>query len=149
DPTTPSARWSLRDNLLMRAATPPWPRRGKRLPLQLPLTYSLAVQEHVQRVLHRTRGDNLSGVDEEDLVGVGDCVQAMGNDHLRRGFRQLVKDLLKLLFRDGVDVRRRFIEDQNLRIPQHRAHERDKLLLPEADGIARCRDLGLKSLLKA
>ena len=36
----------------------------------LPLALALVVQQHVERVLHRSRGRDRAGVDEEDLVGV-------------------------------------------------------------------------------
>ena len=75
----------------------------------------------------------VAGVDEEDLVGVRDRVQAMRDDDFRRRRRQSCEDLLEQLLGHGVDVRRRFVQDQDFRIPQHRTHERDQLLLAEAD----------------
>ena len=59
------------------------------------------------------------------------------------------QDLLEQLLGDGVDVRRRFVEDQDLRLPQHRAHEGDELLLPQADAVAAGGHLRLEPLLEA
>src|SRR5262249_22637710 len=104
------------------------------------LADSLAVEQHIEGLLHGTCGDDLSGVDEEDLIGVGDRVEAMRDDDLRRRCGQLVQDLLKLLLRDGVDVRRSFIEDEDFGISQDSPDERDELLLSEADGVTSCQN---------
>jgi hypothetical protein len=54
---------------------------------------SLAVQKHVQSVLHGTGRNNLAGIDEENFVGVGDGIEAMRDNDLCRRRRQLVEDL--------------------------------------------------------
>src|SRR5262249_8930625 len=59
-----------------------------------------------------------------------------------------IEDLLKQLLGHSVDVGSRFIENQNLRISQNSAHERDDLSLAQAYAVAGRSDLGLKPLLE-
>ena len=73
----------------------------------------------------------------------------MRDDDLRRRRGEFGEDLLEQLLGDRVDVRGRLIQNQNLRIPQHGAHERDELLLPQADPVADRRDLRLEPLLES
>src|SRR5580704_13897982 len=79
---------------------------------------ALAVQQQVERVIHRSRRRDLLAVDEEYLVGVLDCVQAVRNDHLRGRRWKLAKDLLQELLGDSIDVGRRLIQHEDLRFPQ-------------------------------
>jgi len=63
------------------------------------------VEQHIQRVLHGAGQSHLSRVDEKDLVDVIDRIQAVCDDHLRGGRRQLRQDFLQDLLGYGIDVR--------------------------------------------
>jgi len=52
-----------------------------------PLALSLAMQQHINRLLHGAGTGDRSAVHEEDLVGVLDGVQAMRDDDARGLFR--------------------------------------------------------------
>src|SRR5947209_10339157 len=88
-------------------------------------------------------------MDEENFVGIGDGIQPVRDDDLYGGRRKLIQDLLELLFGDGVDIRSGFVEDQELRISKHGAHECNQLLLSKTDGIAHGHDFRLKSLFES
>ena len=100
------------------------------------LTGALLVHQQVDGVLHRSGQRDLAGVDEENLIHVVDGVEAMRDDHARRRCGQLVEDLLQQLLGHRIDVRRGFVEDQQIRLAQRGAHKRDQLLLPQADAVA-------------
>src|SRR5262245_55459002 len=112
------------------------------------LTHPFSVHQHIEGMLHRTGWSNLSRIDEENLVGVRNCIQAVGDDDFRRGCRQLIEDLPELLFGDGVDIRRSLVQNQYLRIAQHGTHEGDDLFLTQTNGVP-CRGyLRLESLVE-
>ena len=99
------------------------------------LALSLSMQQHVHCLLHRARMRDFSPIHKEDRVGVFDRVQAMRNDDLGGFLGKLVQDLFKQLLRDRIDVRGRFIEDQNVGIAKRRTDECYQLFLPKTDGI--------------
>src|ERR1019366_5521083 len=54
-----------------------------------------AMQEHLESVLHGTRSGNFAGVDEEDLIDVIACVQAVRDDDFGGGRRQVREDFFE------------------------------------------------------
>lgn len=57
--------------------------------------------------------DDLALIDDEEKIGVTNGRQAMGDDDARPAFQQLVHGFLDFDFGAGIDVGRRFIEDQD------------------------------------
>src|SRR5690242_1391148 len=109
------------------------------------LAGALLVKEHFEGVLHRTCKGDGAGVHEEDLVYLVDRVQAVRDDHLGGLRREFGQNLFEQLLGDGIDIGGGLVEDQQLGIPQRGAHERDKLLLAEADSVAAVGDLGFEA----
>src|SRR6185312_2685298 len=112
-------------------------------------TRAFFVEQQIDRVLHRARERNLTGVHEEDLVDIRNRVQAVRDDDARCRCRQFVEDLLQQFLRYGVDVRRGFVEDQQFGLAQRRAYEGDDLLLAQADAVAAGGDFGVEPFGKA
>src|SRR5215475_10772245 len=110
------------------------------------LADSLPVEEHIEGVLHRTCGNDLTGVDEEDLVGIRDRIQPVRDDDLGCRFRELTQNLLQLLFGNRIDVGGGLVKNENFRIAQDRPHESDDLFLTQTDRVASGEDLGLQAL---
>src|SRR5438309_4228277 len=100
-------------------------------------------------MLHRAGRNDFAGIDKKDLVRVGNGIQAMRNDDLSRRLRQLAEYLLELLLGHRVDVCGCFVENQDLRIAQHGAHESNELLLSQADGISAGSDFRLESFFES
>src|SRR5436305_6103504 len=98
------------------------------------LARALFVQEHVERVLHRSGQRYTARVDEEDLIHVVDGVQAVRDDHLRGLGGELVENNFQKLLGYRVDIGGGFVENQQFGLAQRGAHERDELLLSQADG---------------
>src|SRR5215475_5115785 len=113
------------------------------------LADSLPVEEHIEGVLHRTCGNDLTGVDEEDLVGIRDRIQPVRDDDLGGRFRELTQNLFELLFGNGIDVGGCFVKDENLRTEQDGPHERDDMNLTQTGRVASGDDLGLHALFEA
>ena len=57
--------------------------------------------------------DDAAVVDDDDVVGVADGAQAMGDDDGRPAFHESVQGSLNDLFTFRIEGRRRFIEDED------------------------------------
>ena len=69
----------------------------------------------------------------DDPVGVADGPQAVGDDHAGPAGEQHLQRLLDRLFGEAVDVGRGLVEDQDLRVGDQGAGERDQLALADRD----------------
>ncbi len=100
-------------------------------------------------MLHRAGLRQVPTAHEEDVVGVADGVQAVGDDHLGGRRRQLVQHLFQQLLGHRVDIGRGLVEDQDLRLAQHRAQEGDQLLLAQRQALAPGLDRRRQALVEA
>ena len=66
---------------------------------------------------------------DEDLVGAADRREPVGDDDRRAAAQQPVERLLDQDLRRPVDVRGRLVEDQDARIGEQGARDRDQLAL--------------------
>src|SRR5206468_3876264 len=73
--------------------------------------------------------DDLSVLDDEDLVGPPNRREAVGDDDRRAALQEPVERLLDQYLCRAVDVRRGLVEDEDARICQQRACDRDELPL--------------------
>lgn len=76
--------------------------------------------------------DDLSVPNDQDLVRLADRAEPMGNDEARSTLHQSSHRLLNMKLRSRVHVARRLVEDEDRRIGQHRAGDREQLPLPLA-----------------
>ena len=74
--------------------------------------------------------DDVSAVDHEDAIGLLDRRQSMCDDERRAVVHQLIERPLDDALGFGVQRRRRFVENQDRRILEQRARDRDALPLP-------------------
>jgi hypothetical protein len=65
----------------------------------------------------------------QDLVGTPDRRQAVGDDDRGAAAQQPVERTLDENLRRAVDVRRRLVEDENARVGEEGARDRDQLAL--------------------
>ena len=84
--------------------------------------------------------DDLTRVEHEDLVGVADRRQAVGDRDRRASARELVQRLLHGALGLVVKRRRRLVEDQHRRVAQDGARDRHALLLAAREAIAALAD---------
>ena len=61
---------------------------------------------------------------------------------------KFLKDFLKQLLGNGIDIGSGFIENKEFRFAKHSAHEGNKLFLTQAYAIACCLHFGIKTLFK-
>ena len=80
-------------------------------------------------------------VEHEDLVGVDDRRQPMGDDQRRAPLRDALQRGLNLAFGEAVERRGRLVEHEDRRRLQHRAGDRDALLLAAGEFQAALADL--------
>src|SRR3954470_9388370 len=90
----------------------------------------------LQELVVRAALDDAAGVDDEDQVGVADRAQAMGDDDAGAPGEQRAERALDDALGARVDVGGRLVEDEDARIGEHRARERDQLPLPLAERAA-------------
>src|SRR5262245_61331023 len=83
----------------------------------------------------RSSFDDFTCFEDENLIGALDRRKAMGDHERRPAFAQSLETVLNHGFTFAVEARRRFIENQNLRVCQDRARDGDPLALTtgEAD----------------
>src|SRR5438128_12614214 len=74
--------------------------------------------------------DDLARLDHQDQVGVADRAQAMRDDDAGASAQEPAERCLDPLLGAGVDAARRLVEDQDARVGEHRARERQQLALP-------------------
>ena len=100
------------------------------------LTDPFSVQQHVDSLVQAAGPGDLTRIDEEDLVGILDGIQAMRDDDTGGARRQVTQDLFQQFFGDGIDIGRRLVEDEQVRVAEHGPHKGNELFLPQADAIA-------------
>ena len=66
---------------------------------------------------------------DENEIRIADRGQPMGDDEARSALHQLVHRLLDVDFRPRIDAARRFIQNENRRVRQNGAGDRQQLLL--------------------
>src|SRR5581483_8237556 len=71
--------------------------------------------------------DDASALQHDDLIGITDRGQAMGDDQARTALEQYLEGLLDLLLGEAVDARRRLVEHQDLGIGDQRPREAEQL----------------------
>ena len=60
--------------------------------------------------------DNLSVFEDDNLVGIKDCLEAVSNDKASSASYNGFHSLLNLTLRHRIDIRSRFVQNQDLRI---------------------------------
>ncbi len=93
--------------------------------------------------------DDVAGVDNEDLVGVLDGAEAVGNDEAGLALHQAPDGLLYLALGVGVHVAGCFVEDQHVGVVEHGAGNGEELFLALGDVAAVLIDDGVVALGKA
>ena len=89
------------------------------------------------------RFDNMTVIDDDDVVGVADGAQAMGDDDGRPAFHESVQGSLNDLFTFRIEGRRRFIEDEDAGIFKNSSGDGNALPLTAGQGVAPVADEGL------
>ena len=77
---------------------------------------------------------DLPVVDVADLIRILDRGQAVRDDEARASLEQMVQTGLQRLFGTRVDIRRGLVENQNARVGEQHARERDELALARGQG---------------
>jgi hypothetical protein len=88
-------------------------------------------------------------VEDDDLVGVADGRQAVGDRDRRPALREAVERLLDESLGLGVERAGRLVEDQDRRVAEDRASDRDPLLLAAGEAVAALADDRVVSLRQA
>ena len=68
--------------------------------------------------------DNLTVVDDQDLIGIADCAQAVGDDKTGAPLHQPQERLLDACFGACVNAARCFVENQDARVGEDGASNR-------------------------
>ena len=77
--------------------------------------------------------ENPTALENEDLVGVVDGGKPVGDDKARAVFHEVVERLLDQALGGGVHARGRLVENQDRRVFQEGAGDREALLLADAE----------------
>ncbi len=77
----------------------------------------------------RTAFDHFASHEHQDLIGIADCAQTMGNDKAGATFKEYLQRLLDQALSPGVHARSSLIQDHDSGICQCSAGNRDKLAL--------------------
>ena len=80
---------------------------------------------------------DLPVVDVADLIRILDRGQAVRDDEARASLEQMVQTGLQRLLGTRVDIRRGLVEDQDARVGEQHARERDELALGPRTGSSR------------
>ena len=80
--------------------------------------------------------DDAAVVDDDDVVGIADRAQAVGDDDGRAAFHEAVQGSLDDLFAFRIESRRRFIEDEDARVLEDGPGNGDALALAAGQGAA-------------
>ena len=98
-----------------------------------------------QQLFVRAALDDALVVDDQHLVGIADCAESMGDDKSCPPFQQAQQRLLNTNLGAGIDAARRFIQDEDARVGQDGAGNRQQLPLPLAEVMPFFRYLRLNS----
>src|SRR5215210_1013707 len=85
--------------------------------------------------------DDAPAVQDDDLAGLADRRQPVGDDDRRATGEQAAQPLLDPALRVEVDIRRRLVEDEDPRVGDERAREGDELALARRELHAALADL--------
>ena len=91
----------------------------------------------------RSPADNSPLLHRADKVGLANCTQPVGDDDRSAIAQKPVQSFLNQRFGGGIDARRGFIENENLRIGQDRSGDADQLALTHREVGPPFQDLGL------
>ena len=83
---------------------------------------------------------NPAALEDGDLIRLADRRQPVGDRQRRAAFRELVERGLDGSLGLGVEGARRLVEDQDRRVAQDRARDRDSLLLAAGEAVAALAD---------
>ena len=86
--------------------------------------------------------DDAAVVDDDDVVGIADRAQAMGDDDSRAAFHEAVQRGLDDFFAFRIEGRRRFIEDEDARVLKDSPGNGNALALATGQGAAAIADEG-------
>ena len=92
--------------------------------------------------------DDPAVLEHDDQVGVADRREAVGDDERGAAVQQAAQRALDLALGADVDRARRLVEDQDARVGEQRARERDELALPEREAEAALAELGVVAVLE-
>src|SRR5882724_10636149 len=93
--------------------------------------------------------DDLTGLEHEDLIGALDRRQTVSYDERRASAAQRVQSVANQRFALAVEARCCLVENENLRVGQHGACDRDSLSLTARQLHAALANHGIVSLLEA
>ena len=74
--------------------------------------------------------DNLSVFEDDNLVGIENCLEAVSNDKASSANHNGFHGLLNLALRHRIDIGSRFVQNQDLRISQQSSSDGNQLFLP-------------------
>ena len=74
--------------------------------------------------------DNLSVFEDDNLVGIENCLEAVSNDKASSASHNGFHGLLNLALRHRIDIGSRFVQNQDLRISQQSSSDGNQLFLP-------------------
>ena len=74
--------------------------------------------------------NDLSIFEDDNLVSIKDCFETMSNDKASPTSYNGFHSLLNLAFCYRIDIRRRFIQNQDLRVSQQSSSNGNQLFLP-------------------
>src|SRR3954470_19293282 len=138
--------WSIRFSVSGSICIPSSLRRSVRGPV--------AVQRQVEAARRKqlvmgSLLDDLAVLQDDDQVGIADRREAVGDDEGRAAVQEPSQRTLDLSFRADVDGARCLVEDQDPRVCQERARERDQLTLAERQPGTALAELRLVAVLEA
>src|SRR5207248_3182017 len=87
-------------------------------------------------------------LEHDDRAGVANRREAVRDDERRAAVQEAAEGVLDLALGADVDRARRLVEDQDARVGEQRARERDELTLAEREAEAALAELGVVSLLE-
>ena len=74
--------------------------------------------------------NDLSIFEDNNLVSIEDCLEAMGNDKASSTSYNSFHSLLNLALCYRIDIRRRLVQNQDLRVRQQSSSNGNQLFLP-------------------
>ena len=127
---TATGRWLCSESLnKLLHKNPLFGRAFSLRPIKLVIVKPAIVAGFVQQLGMRADLLNAAIIHHDDLIGRQNGGEPMGNCDYGSSGGELLERLLNLLFRFGIERRRRLVEQQNRRIFQNCACNREPLLL--------------------
>ena len=123
-------RWLPGWQTLMRSP----PRRSTRTPLEQPVLVDLPVDRaRLEQLVVRAARRDPAAVEHDDLVGERDRREPVRDDDRRPAAHRLAQPEPDLRLGRRVDRRRGVVEDEDARVDDERARDRDPLALPAGE----------------